>query len=113
MGLDLDLELRDGRTAVLRLVGRLTMLGASDVRAAVDRAVDAGHPLVVVDLAGVPFMDSSGLGALVGGLRATRVAQGDLRIAGVGEQVRTVLELTSMDRVLRPYAHVDDALRGD
>ena len=111
--MDLDLELRGDRTAVLRITGRLTMVGAGDVRAAVDRAVTAGHPLVVVDLTDVPFMDSSGLGALVGGLRATRAAQGDLRIAGVGEQVRTVLELTTVDRVLRPYAHVGDALRGE
>lgn len=111
--MDLDLDLRDAGTAVLRIHGRLTMVGATQVRTRVDEAVAAGHPLVVVDLADVPFMDSSGLGALVGGLRATRAAHGDLRIAGPTEQVRTVLELTTMDRVLRPYAGVDDALRGE
>lgn len=110
--MDVDLDLRDAGTAVLRITGRLTMVGAAQVRTSVDRAVDAGHPLVVVDLAGVPFMDSSGLGALVGGLRTARAASGDLRIAAPSEQVRTVLELTTMDKVLRPYEGVDDALRG-
>ncbi|ADG75504.1 anti-sigma-factor antagonist [Cellulomonas flavigena DSM 20109] len=110
--MEVDLELRDPGAAVLRVTGRLTMLGAAQLRTTVDRAVDTGHPLVVVDLAEVPFMDSSGLGALVGGLRAARAASGDLRIAAPCEQVRTVLELTTMDKVLRPYAAVDDALRG-
>lgn len=110
--MELDLDLRQDGTAVLRVSGRLTMVGAGKVKTTVDRAVDQGCPLVVVDLTDVPFMDSSGLGALVGGLRVTRAASGDLRIAAPSEQVRTVLELTTMDRVLRPYDGVDDALRG-
>jgi anti-sigma B factor antagonist len=96
--------------AVLRVEGRLTMAAAGELKAAVDREVAAGRTLVVVDLSGTAFLDSSGLGALVGGLRTARAAGGDLRIAGVGQQVRTVLELTTMDRVLRPYATVEDAV---
>jgi anti-sigma B factor antagonist len=99
-----------GQAGVLHVHGRLTMAAAGELKAAVDREVAAGRTLVVVDLAGTTFLDSSGLGALVGGLRSARAAGGDLRIAGVGAQVRTVLELTTMDRVLRPYASVEDAV---
>jgi anti-anti-sigma factor len=98
-----------GQAGVLHVHGRLTMGAAGELKAAVDREVAAGRTLVVVDLAGTTFLDSSGLGALVGGLRSARAAGGDLRIAGVGAQVRTVLELTTMDRVLRPYDSVEDA----
>ncbi len=98
-----------GHAGVVRVRGRLTMAAAGELKAAVDREVAAGRTLVVIDLAGTTFLDSSGLGALVGGLRSARAAGGDLRIAGVGPQVRTVLELTTMDRVLRPYASVEDA----
>ncbi|WP_431835960.1 STAS domain-containing protein [Cellulomonas sp. Y8] len=107
------MELTTDRTegaAVLRVQGRLTMAAAGELKAAVDREVAEGRTLVVVDLAETAFLDSSGLGALVGGLRTARAAGGDLRIAGVGQQVRTVLELTTMDRVLRPYATVEDAV---
>jgi anti-anti-sigma factor len=86
------------------------MAAAAELKAAVDREVADGRTLVVVDLSDTAFLDSSGLGALVGGLRTARAAGGDLRIAGVGQQVRTVLELTTMDRVLRPYATVEDAV---
>ncbi len=107
------MELTTDRTegaAVLRVQGRLTMAAAGELKAAVDREVAEGRTLVVVDLAETAFLDSSGLGALVGGLRTARAAGGDLRIAGVGQQVRTVLELTTMDRVLRPYPTVEDAV---
>jgi anti-anti-sigma factor len=99
-----------GTAGVLRVQGRLTMAAAGELKAAVDGEIAAGRTLVVVDLAGTTFLDSSGLGALVGGLRAARAAGGDLRIAHVGPQVRTVLELTTMDRVLRPYDTVEDAV---
>lgn len=106
-----DLELRGNAMAVITVVGRLTMVGVDRLRSAINIAVDEGHPFVVVDLTRVPFMDSSGLGALVAGLRTTRAADGDLRIARASDQVRTVLQLTSMDGVLPPYESVDDAYR--
>ena len=60
---------------------------------------------VVVDLSAVEFIDSSGLGALISGLKVARQAGGDLRIAAPTRQVITVLELTNLNRVLR--AHPD------
>lgn len=98
------------RSAVVAPQGRLTLTSAGEFKALVEHTVARGRPLVVVDLDGTTFMDSSGLGALVSGLRATRTASGDLRIARPNEQVVTVLTLTTMDRVLRPYATVEDAL---
>jgi anti-anti-sigma factor len=63
----------------------------------------------VVDFSDVVFIDSSGLGALIAGLKATRRSGGDLRIAHVPEQVMTVLRLTNLDRVLRAHPTVADA----
>ncbi|MCU1509343.1 MAG: anti-sigma-factor antagonist [Glaciihabitans sp.] len=97
---------RDGDIAVLRLNGRLNMVSAGRVRDAVATAVADGRSRVVVDLTRVEFMDSSGLGALVSGMKAARLAGGDLRIASPTEQVKLVLQLTNMDRVLPAY---DDA----
>jgi anti-sigma B factor antagonist len=108
--MDVETEHRGTTAAVVRPRGRLTMSAAGELTALLDSTVSAGRTLVVVDLGEVDFLDSSGLGSLVGGLRATRAAGGDLRIARVGAQARTVLELTTMDRVLTPHATVEDAL---
>ena len=55
-------------------------------------------------------MDSTGLGALISGLKMARLAGGDLRIAEAGEQARMILELTTLDKVIKPYATVEEAL---
>jgi anti-sigma B factor antagonist len=97
---------------VVSPVGRLNMVAAPQLRAMVAASVTTGDPRVVVDMAGVDFIDSSGLGALVAGLKAARQEGGDLRIARLTPQVLTVLQLTNLDRVLRPYASVDEAFAG-
>ena len=108
--IDIARTTQDGVT-VLTCDGRLTMVAAPRLRAVLDEAVADGGHRIVVDLTDTSFVDSSGLGALVHGLKATRVAGGDLRIAGAPEQVLAVLRLTNLDRVLRPYADVTEASR--
>ena len=96
--------------AVIRPQGRLTMVTAPQLRAAVAEAVSSGRSRIVVDLSDCEFIDSSGIGAVIGGLKIARLAGGDLRIAAPGEQVTMVLQLTNLDRVLRPYGSVEEAL---
>jgi anti-sigma B factor antagonist len=74
-------------------------------------ALDAGRRRIVVDLSNTSFMDSSGLGALIGCLKSARQADGDLRIAAPNEQLRMVLKLSNVDRVLRSYGSADEAYR--
>jgi len=109
--LDLTKLVRDG-VAVVSCVGRLNMTEAPRLKQMVDSIVADDVSRIVVDLTETPFVDSSGLGALIGGLKTARQAGGDLRIAGAGEQVLAVLGLTNLDRILRPYATVEDA-RGE
>jgi anti-anti-sigma factor len=97
---------------VIRPQGRLDLVTAPAFRDGIRAAVAAGHAHIVIDLADVPVIDSSGIGALIGGLREARQAGGELRIAAAGEQLRTVLALTKADRVLKPYATVDEARSG-
>ncbi|PSL37400.1 anti-sigma-factor antagonist [Labedella gwakjiensis] len=95
--------------AVIRGDGRLNMVSAPHLREQVTRAINAGRNRIVVDLAATSFIDSSGLGALVGSLKAARQADGDLRIAAPNDQVRMVLSLSNVDRVLRSYTDPGDA----
>lgn len=102
---------RDG-FSVITIDGRLTASGAPRLRDAVKELVEAGRTRIVVDLGGTEFVDSSGLGALIGGLKAARVAGGDLRIAAVPDAVRTVMRLTNLDRVLREHPSPETAFDG-
>jgi anti-sigma B factor antagonist len=75
-------------------------------------AVEQGRSHLIVDLGAVSFIDSSGLGALISGLKAARAAGGYLRIARPNDQARLILELTTLHRVLPPYRSVQEALTG-
>jgi len=94
---------------VIRPEGRLNMVAAPSLRNELRTLVEGGSTRLVVDLAGTDFIDSSGLGALISGLKIARQAGGDLRIAAPTKQVTAVLELTNLDRVLHTYDSPDGA----
>lgn len=97
---------------VVVLNGRLDLLSAAHLKESIQKAVAEGWTRLVIDLAGVVFVDSSGLGALISGLKAARVAGGDLRIARPTEQPKYILQVSTLDRVLVAYATIDEALAG-
>ncbi len=110
--MEIVIEPQNDGTAVVSLDGRLDFVTAGAVRQRIVETIKDGHEKLVVDLVSVPFIDSSGLGALIGGLKAARSAGGDLRIARVPEQTKVVLALTTLDRVFTAYPSVDDAMTG-
>lgn len=105
-------ETDTGRYVVLAPTGKFNLVSAPSAKARIDALVAAGRARVVVDLAGVDFIDSSGLGALIGALKSARQASGDVRIAAPGDQVRAVLALTNLDRILVPFESVEAAADG-
>jgi anti-sigma B factor antagonist len=107
---DFETTAADGGATVVAPIGRLDMVAAPQLRGIVTDTVAGGSNRLVVDLTGTQFLDSSGLGALIAGLKTTRQAGGDLRIACPNDQVQLVLELTQMNTVLRPYPTVEAAL---
>ncbi|MET7951011.1 STAS domain-containing protein [Micromonospora sp. NPDC005324] len=108
--MDLLLSARPGRgCTVLEARGELDMATSPQLREGLQRLVDAGEHQVVVDLAGVGFMDSSALGALVVMFKAMRVVGGRLCLAAVQPAVRSVLTVTSVDRVIDVYDSVQAA----
>jgi anti-sigma B factor antagonist len=94
---------------VIRPEGRLNMTAAPALREQLHALVSDGNSRLVVDLSAVDAIDSSGLGALISGLKAARQGGGDLRIAAPCDQVKAVLELTNLNRVLKTAESADGA----
>ena len=108
--MEMSVEHLAGGVAVVRPSGRMDLLSSALVKQTFATEIAGGHGKLIVDLSAVTFVDSSGLGALVGGLKTARAGGGDLRIACVPELTRVVLELTTLDRVLKPFPTVEEAL---
>ncbi|MFC6022846.1 STAS domain-containing protein [Plantactinospora solaniradicis] len=108
--MDLLLSVRPGRgCTVLEVRGELDMATSPQLRERLQRLVDAGDRQVVVDLAEVGFMDSSGLGVLVLIFKALRDVGGRLCLAAAQPAVRSVLTITSVDRAIHLYDSVEAA----
>ena len=110
--MEVIVDSQPGGIGVVRPIGRLDLLTAAEARQHFAQAIAAGSRRLIVDLAEVLFIDSSGLAALISGLKTARLAGGDLRIARPNDQARLLFELTRLDQVLRLYPTVEEALAG-
>lgn len=93
---------QQGRT-VLSVAGEIDMQTSAELRAQVD-TLDVSHDTLVLDLSGVTFVDSSGLGSLLGVKKQQERAGGRLLLANVSPPVARIIEITRMDRV---FANVE------
>lgn len=84
---------------IIKPAGVLDSLQANELRQEVSDLLAAGNNLVVLDMADVNFIDSSGLGALILTLKMLRTAGGDLYLYAIAEPVRDLLAVTRMDRL--------------
>jgi anti-sigma B factor antagonist len=92
---------RVGDVAVLEVSGKVLGGPESDVlRTELERVLAGGDRYLLVDLAGVPWMNSAGLGILLAAYARLRERGGILRFSGVGERVRGILRTTKLLTVL-------------
>ncbi len=110
--MEIAFDAQSNGVIVARPVGRLDLMSAAATKASLSETAAGGHPRIVIDLAEVSFIDSTGLGALIGALKAARQHGGDLRLARPTDQAKLLLSLTALDRVMKPYATVDEAVAG-
>jgi anti-sigma B factor antagonist len=72
--------------------------------------IDGKKIKVVVDLSNVDFINSSGLGLLIGGLTAMRKAGGELKLAGASKKIENLLEITKLHKVFDICRTAGDAV---
>ena len=104
---DLSTRECDGHV-VVALRGELDLVDAADVAAALAAAV-ARQPRIIVDLAGLEFIDCSGVAALARGRRRARQAGGDLLLAAPRQRVLRVVAITRLAGEFSVHASVEEA----
>jgi anti-sigma B factor antagonist len=96
---------------VLELSGRLVAGGPANVlREAIDEQIGQGRKQMVINLAGVDFIDSTGLGALVISFTALRKAGGALKLMGLNRRNIELLVLTKLSTVFEVFQDEQDAV---
>jgi anti-sigma B factor antagonist len=107
--LDVDTWYDHGR-AVVELSGELDAYTSAKLRRMLEELSTPGRHRVVVEMSGLDFMDSSGLGVLVGVMKRARTAGGALALAGCSDRILRVLRITGLVRVMVPFETLEQAL---
>src|SRR5438105_13524121 len=112
MALEVEARPADNGVTVLAPTGRLDVAGAPALKEAIGEVVRNGPPKVVIDMEGVSFVDSTGLGSVIAALKQIRNSQGELRLAAPNQQVPVVPEPTPQHRLCPHSATRDEPLTG-
>jgi anti-sigma B factor antagonist len=108
-GLDVTLE-NVGGLSLVRLAGEVDVYSAPKLREAIKSLVDEGKYNIVVDLERVAFLDSTGLGVLVGGLKRVKHHDGELGIVCNQEKILRIFRITGLTKVFPIYRSREELL---
>ena len=108
--MNLLIETRDvADWTVMDVKGEVDLYTAPRLKEELLELLGAGNSRILVNLEGLEFLDSTGLGVLIGGLKRAREADGVVELAGAREPVRKVLSITGLDKVFTTHGSVDEA----
>jgi anti-sigma B factor antagonist len=110
--LSVDTSMVGDRTLVA-VGGEIDVYTAPKLRERLVAVIDSGSYHLVVDLEGVEFLDSTGLGVLVGALKRVREHQGSLRLVCTRERLLKIFRITGLAKVFTIYPSVEDASTAD
>jgi anti-sigma B factor antagonist len=96
--------------AALRISGEIDVYTAPQLREQVIKLIANGTRHIVADLSDVEFLDSTGLGALVGSLKRLREQDGSLALVATASKILTVFRVTGLNRVFVFHPSVSEAI---
>lgn len=96
---------------VFELTGSLDIATSPSVRAALTDASERGDHRIIVDLTRLEFLDSTGLGALIGGQRRAKEFGGEIRVVAKEGQILRLLRITGLLKVFAVYPTLDEAVK--
>jgi anti-sigma B factor antagonist len=111
--MDLDLETStQGDATVVSLRGEIDVYTAPRLRQTLIDLISEGATDIVVDMSGVDFLDSTGLGVLVGGLKRVKAKEGSLKLVVTQEKILKIFDITGLTKVFPIFGSLDEAAAG-
>lgn len=99
-----------GGTPVLTLRGKLTLgEGSRELRQTIERIVAEGGRHILLDMTGVTYVDSSGLGAMVSGYNSVKTQGGSVGLVNVPKRVQDLLGMSGLTAIFRVFASKEEA----
>ncbi len=109
--MDLDVATSEmGEANVLTLAGEIDVYTAPRLRQAIIDLVEAGKTNLVIDMEKVDFLDSTGLGVLVGGLKRVKTTDGTLAIVATQDKILKIFDITGLNKVFSIHGSLAEAV---
>ncbi len=97
---------------IISLLGELDHHSAEEVRMRVDDALDRGkYKILIFNFDGVNFMDSSGIGTVIGRYKKMSARGGSVCLTNLKPNVKRIFEISGMYKIISVYEDVEEALR--
>ena len=95
---------------VLDVVGEIDIYTTPQFKDAVNKAIDEVGPAIVINMASVTYMDSSGFGTLLSATKRLRPLEGSLYLTGCNDAIQRMLQITRLNTIFGVYSNEDEAL---
>lgn len=96
---------------IVHLKGELDHHSAEEVRNLIDDRLERNSIIkLVMDFSGVTFMDSSGIGVVIGRYKKLLLKKGTLSVTSINETIRRVFEISGMFKIIKVYDYVENAV---
>ena len=103
---------REGLNLIVELKGELDHHSAQEVRNKVDDAIERDKVQnLIMSFEGVTFMDSSGIGVVIGRYKKLSMRGGKLVVTNINKTIGKVFELSGLYKIIRSYTSIEEAIR--
>ncbi|MPQ42267.1 anti-sigma F factor antagonist [Clostridium tarantellae] len=97
---------------IVSFMGELDHHSAEEVRVKVDDRIDRDNiKKLVIDFSGVTFMDSSGIGVIIGRYKKMALRKGNISIAAINKNIKRVFELSGIFKIIKVYENIKEAVQ--
>ena len=110
MSLTIESQQHENGVVVVSIQGEITFENSDQLREKIDQLCDQNQVRVIIDLAGLKYMSSAGMGVLVHGLKNTRAKGGDLRLINLNDKMRRVFLITQFTHHFVVLKNMEEAL---
>lgn len=110
MNLSMTSRTPSEQTCILEIEGEVDVYTSPQLKQDLVQLAESGVKRVIIDLSKVEYLDSTGLGVLIGGLKRLREAGGNLSLVGPGMRIQRIFEITGLNKIFDIYATETEAM---
>ena len=111
MDIKINVREAEGETYVVDLNGEIDVYTSPKVKDAIGDLIDKGHYNLVINLEKVRYIDSTGLGVLIGGLKRVREHGGTVNLVCTNPQIKKIFDITGLVKIFGIYDDEDAAMK--